>query len=79
VSGGGELLGGDGLPVATGRVVVADSRRALAVLFGEIADGCAVQRSSEHMLLAGVQVKGVPEVSVEEALWVAAETASVDD
>lgn len=79
VSGGGELLGGEGLPVATGQVVVADSRRALAVLFGEIADGCAVQRSSERMLLAGVQVKGVPEVSVEEALWVAAETASVGD
>jgi DNA/RNA-binding domain of Phe-tRNA-synthetase-like protein len=79
VSGGHELLGGDGLPVVTGQVVVADSRRALAVLFGEIADGCAVQRTSDRMLLAAVRVKGVPDVSVEEALWVAAETASVGD
>jgi DNA/RNA-binding domain of Phe-tRNA-synthetase-like protein len=79
VSGGGELLGGDGVPVGAGQVVVADSVRALAVLFGDIADGRAVQRSSERMLLAGVRVKGVPEVSVEEALWVAAETVSGDD
>jgi DNA/RNA-binding domain of Phe-tRNA-synthetase-like protein len=78
VSAGGELLGGarGALPVASGQVVVADSVRPLAVLFGEIADGCAVQRSSERMLLVAVRVKGVPEVSVEEALWVAAETAS---
>jgi DNA/RNA-binding domain of Phe-tRNA-synthetase-like protein len=81
VSPGGELLGGEGgvLPVSAGQVVVADATRALAVLFGEIADGCAVQRSSERMLLAAVRVKGVPEVSVEEALWVAAETACDDD
>jgi DNA/RNA-binding domain of Phe-tRNA-synthetase-like protein len=76
VSEGHELLGGDGIPLTTGQVVVADSRRALAVLFGAIADGCAVQRTSDRMLLAGVRVKGVPDVSVEEALWVAAETAS---
>jgi DNA/RNA-binding domain of Phe-tRNA-synthetase-like protein len=79
VSDGSERLGGDGLPLVTGQVVVADARRALAVLFGEIADGCAVQRTSDRMLLAGVRVKGVPDVSVEEALWVAAETASVGD
>jgi hypothetical protein len=57
-------------------VVVADSSRALAVLFGDTAEGCAVQWSSRRMVLAAVRVKGVPEVSVEEALWVAAETAS---
>jgi DNA/RNA-binding domain of Phe-tRNA-synthetase-like protein len=74
VSPGGESLGD--LPLSTGQVVVADSRRALAVLFGETAAGCGVQRSSERMLLASVRVKGVPEVSVEEALWVAAETVS---
>jgi DNA/RNA-binding domain of Phe-tRNA-synthetase-like protein len=76
VSAGGEQLGGDGLPLSSGQVVVADARRALAVLFGDIAEGCAVQTSSTRMLLAGVRVKGVPEVSVEEALWVAAETVS---
>jgi DNA/RNA-binding domain of Phe-tRNA-synthetase-like protein len=74
VTGGGETLGD--LPLAAGRVVVADSRKPLAVLFGDTADGCAVQWSSERMVLAAVRVKGVPEVSVEEALWVAAETVS---
>jgi DNA/RNA-binding domain of Phe-tRNA-synthetase-like protein len=74
VSPGGELLGD--LPLSAGQVVVADSSRALAVLFGDTADGCAVQWSSRRMVLAGVRVKGVPEVSVEEALWVAAETVS---
>jgi DNA/RNA-binding domain of Phe-tRNA-synthetase-like protein len=74
VSPGGESLGE--LPLSSGQVVVADQVRALAVLFGETAGGCGVQRSSERMLLAAVRVKGVPEVSVEEALWVAAETVS---
>jgi DNA/RNA-binding domain of Phe-tRNA-synthetase-like protein len=74
VSPGGEMLGD--IPLSAGQVVVADSTRALAVLFGETAGGCGVQRSSSRMVLAGVRVKGVPEVSVEEALWVAAETVS---
>jgi DNA/RNA-binding domain of Phe-tRNA-synthetase-like protein len=74
VSPGGEMVGA--IPVSAGQVVVADSSRPLAVLFGETADGCAVQWSSERMLIAAVRVKGVPEVSVEEALWVATETVS---
>lgn len=80
VSAGGETLGGEGgeLPLTSGQVVVADQRRALAILFGETAPGCGVHPSTRRMLLAGVRVKGVPEVSVEEALWVAAETLSED-
>jgi DNA/RNA-binding domain of Phe-tRNA-synthetase-like protein len=77
VSPGGEQLGD--VPLSAGQVVVADEVRALAVLFGETAEGCAVQRTSTRMVLAGVRVKGVPEVSVEEALWVAAETVSEAD
>jgi DNA/RNA-binding domain of Phe-tRNA-synthetase-like protein len=77
VAGGGELLGD--LPLSAGQVLVADSSRPLAVLFGDTADGCAVQWSSDRMLLVAVRVKGVPEVSIEEALWVAAETVSEAD
>jgi DNA/RNA-binding domain of Phe-tRNA-synthetase-like protein len=77
VSPGGEDLGD--VPLSSGQVVVADSRRPLAVLFGAIREGCAVQRTSTRMVLAAVRVKGVPEVSVEEALWVAAETVSDAD
>jgi DNA/RNA-binding domain of Phe-tRNA-synthetase-like protein len=74
----GELLGGAGLPLSSGQLVVADETRTLAVLFGETAEGCGVAKDSERLLFAAVRVKGVPEVSVEEALWVAAETVSDD-
>lgn len=77
MSPGGEQLGD--LSLSTGQVVVADSARVLAVLFGEVGEGCAVQRTSTRMVLAAVRVKGVPEVSVEEALWVAAETIGEGD
>jgi DNA/RNA-binding domain of Phe-tRNA-synthetase-like protein len=73
----GETLGGedDGRPLPRGQVVIADAARSLAVLFGDTAEGRAVQSSSEKMVLAAVQVKGVPDVSVEEALWTAADIA----
>jgi DNA/RNA-binding domain of Phe-tRNA-synthetase-like protein len=74
VSPGGEQMGD--VPLSAGQVVVADAERSLAILFGEVRDGCAVQKTSTRMVLAAVRVKGVPEVSVEEALWVAAETVS---
>ena len=62
--------------MSAGQLLVAGASRPLAVLFGETAEGCGVQWSSERMVLTAVQVKGVPDVSVEEALWVAAETVN---
>jgi DNA/RNA-binding domain of Phe-tRNA-synthetase-like protein len=61
-------------PLSARQIVVADEDRALAVLFGEIAEDAGVTPSTERMLLAGLKVKGVPAISVEEALWTAAET-----
>lgn len=55
------------------QIVVADSVRSLAVLFGDMAEGRGVHSDTTHILLCAVQVSGVPQVSVEEALWVAAE------
>ena len=70
----GESLGkGDGWPIPRGQVVIADEARSLAVLFAEVAEGHGVLASSREMVIAGVQVKGVPDVSVEEALWTAAD------
>ena len=70
----GESLGGvEGRPLPRGQVVIADEARSLAVLFADMAEGHGVRRDTEAMLLAGVQVKGVPDVSVEEALWTAAD------
>jgi len=74
VSHPGESLGtGDGRPLHRGQVVIADEARSLAILFVEVASGHGVHPSSREMVLAGVQVKGVPDVSVEEALWTAAD------
>jgi DNA/RNA-binding domain of Phe-tRNA-synthetase-like protein len=70
----GERLGGDGRPLSTSQIVIADRVRSLAVLFGDRAEGRGVRPQTERILLAAVQVKGVPEMSVEEALWTAVET-----
>jgi DNA/RNA-binding domain of Phe-tRNA-synthetase-like protein len=65
----GELLGGDGRMLRDRQLVMADGEHAVALLFGEMAPGRGVTPATERMLLAAVQVKGVPAVSVEEALW----------
>jgi hypothetical protein len=43
--------------------------RALAVLFGEIAEDRGVTPETERIVLAALKVKGVPQISVEEAVW----------
>jgi hypothetical protein len=52
-----------------GRLVVADARRAVAVLFGEIAPGHAAGVDADEVVLFTLQVPGVPSLHVEEALW----------
>jgi DNA/RNA-binding domain of Phe-tRNA-synthetase-like protein len=69
----GELLGGDGRSLAGGQLAIADRARALQVLFGDAAPATLPGRDTTRVALAAVQVKGVPDVSVEEALWTAAE------
>ena len=68
-----ELLGPT-RPLSARQIVVADEDRPLAVLFGEIAEDAGVTPETRRMLLAALQVKGVPVISLEEALWMAAET-----
>lgn len=69
-----ERLGGDGRPLSSRQVVVADAERSVAVLFADFAEGHGVTPRTRRMRLAAVQVKGVPDVSVDEALWTVAET-----
>jgi DNA/RNA-binding domain of Phe-tRNA-synthetase-like protein len=64
-------------PIARGQLVIADERRALAVLFGDASQDAAVGRSTRRAALAAIQVAGVPSVSVEEALWTAVDTLAV--
>ena len=69
-----ERLGGDDGPVvAPGQVLLADAVRPLGTLFGELADGLAVDRDTERVLLVAIRVRGVPMVIAEEALWIAAD------
>jgi len=55
-----------------GRLVVADSRHALAILFDEPAPAHAPRASTRAVTLFAVQVAGVPTLFAEEALWTAA-------
>jgi DNA/RNA-binding domain of Phe-tRNA-synthetase-like protein len=75
----GERLGGEGRPLSSSQVVIADADRAVAVLFADLAEGRGVHPSTSRMRIASVQVKGVPDVSVEEALWIVAETLQGED
>ena len=52
--------------------MIADERRPLAVLFGRIAEGRGVQSRTERTALVAIGVKGVPDIALEEGLWVAA-------
>jgi DNA/RNA-binding domain of Phe-tRNA-synthetase-like protein len=65
----GEPLGRDGVALPAGRLVVADDRGPLAVLFGDPAPGCGVTERSRELALFSVAVPGVPPIHVEEALW----------
>jgi len=75
----GERLGSDGRDLRGGEIVVADELRPLAVLFGDTAERHGVHPGTRSVLLGALQVKGVPDVSVEEALWIAAETLAEAD
>lgn len=72
----GEALGGDGLPLSEGQLVIADDFAPIGVLFGERSPAHAPGPGTRSVLLAAVQVKGVPDVSVEEALWMAGDALS---
>ncbi len=71
LAGPGETLGRDpaGSAVPSGRLVVADERSPLAVLFGELAPGHGVTSKTTRMTLFTIQVAGVPQIHVEEALF----------
>lgn len=67
----GERLGRetDAPKLPAGRLVVADASAALAILFGELAPGCEPCSDTGRLALFAVQVDGVPDLFVEEALW----------
>ena len=71
VTGTNERLGREPSAPAlvSGQLVVADGRSPLAVLFGDLAPGHGVSKETSRMLLFTIQVQGVPEIHVEEAVY----------
>lgn len=76
LTGDDELLGGSGRPLSSRQIVIADEDRPLAVLSGEVAEERGVTPDTASMVLASIQVKGVPMISVEEALWTVVDTVA---
>jgi DNA/RNA-binding domain of Phe-tRNA-synthetase-like protein len=70
-SGESERLGrSSGAPaLPAGRLVIADASAPLAILFGELAPGHEPDTGTRRLALFAVQVAGVPDLYVEEALW----------
>jgi AcrR family transcriptional regulator/DNA/RNA-binding domain of Phe-tRNA-synthetase-like protein len=69
----GERVGD--LAVVPGRPVLADRARVVAVPFGPADPATAVRPRTENLTFVALQVKGVPDVGVEEALWTVVEIA----
>jgi DNA/RNA-binding domain of Phe-tRNA-synthetase-like protein len=55
-----------------GTLVVADEVRPVSLLFGATADGRGVHPKTARTTLCAIGVKGVPDIAVEEAIWLAA-------
>jgi DNA/RNA-binding domain of Phe-tRNA-synthetase-like protein len=70
----GESLPGSHGELAHGTLTIADEATPVALLFGPTAEGYAVEPASRRVAIVAVQVSGVPEIAVEEALWMAAAT-----
>lgn len=67
----GERLGEgpEAAPLGSGRLVLADGRRVLGALFGDLAPDVAPGRRTARLRLVAVRIPGVPSIHVEEALW----------
>ena len=73
-----ELMGSAGRPLSSGQIVIADAERPLAVLFADIDPERGVTPRTQRMTVVAVQVEGVPDISVEEALWTVEEIVTGD-
>jgi DNA/RNA-binding domain of Phe-tRNA-synthetase-like protein len=70
----GESLSGRPGELAPGTLAIADGAGPVGLLFGATAERCAVEPASRRLAVVAVQVKGVPQIAVDEALWMVAAT-----
>lgn len=68
----GESLPGQQGELPQGTLAIADERRPLALLFGDVVREPAVDEATRRVAIAAIQVKNVPDAAVDEALWIAA-------
>lgn len=68
----GERLAGRAGELPPGTLVIADEARPVGYLFGVTSDDHLVVDRTRRTMLLAVQVQGVPDISVEEAIWLAA-------
>jgi DNA/RNA-binding domain of Phe-tRNA-synthetase-like protein len=68
----GEPLEGRPGELPTGTLVLADEARPLSLLFGAMGSGRGVSNKTKRVVLCAIQVRGVPDIAVEEAIWLAA-------
>jgi DNA/RNA-binding domain of Phe-tRNA-synthetase-like protein len=69
----GEELEGRPGELPEGTLVIADDARPVSLLFGALSAGRGVSPKTKRMVLVAIGVTGVPEIAVEEALWLAGE------
>jgi DNA/RNA-binding domain of Phe-tRNA-synthetase-like protein len=70
----GESLSGRAGELAQGTLAIADEEGPVGLLFGPTGEEPSVSAASRRLAVAAIQVKGVPQIAVDEALWIAAET-----
>jgi DNA/RNA-binding domain of Phe-tRNA-synthetase-like protein len=70
----GESLAGRSGELAHGSLVIADERAPAGLLFGATGEGRGVERGTRRIAIAAVQVNGVPQIAIDEALWMVAAT-----
>lgn len=70
----GESLAGRQAELPQGTLVLADDQAPVSLLFGEGGQEHPVEAATRRIAIAAIQVKGVPQIAVDEALWMVAAT-----
>ncbi len=68
----GERIPGRTAGMVDGTLLLADEARPLGLLFGADSADHAVTKKTRRVALLAVQVSGVPDIAIEEAIWLAA-------
>ena len=69
----GEALDGRPGALPDGTLVIADALEPVGLLFGAVGSGRGVSKRTSRMVIVALQVAGVPDIAVEEAMWLCLE------